>query len=71
MTEQEIIKVIRCGETSTVQFKQRFTSTKQIAEEFVAFANSKGGRLILGVEDKTGKILGLAYDEIQSASREM
>ena len=71
MTEQEILKVIRCGETSTVQFKQRFTSTKQIAEEFVAFANSKGGRLILGVEDKTGKILGLAYDEIQSASREL
>jgi len=71
MTEQEILKVIRCGETSTVQFKQRFTSTKQIAEEFVAFANSKGGRLILGVEDKTGKILGLSYDEIQSASREL
>jgi len=71
MTELEIIKVIRCGETSTVQFKQRFTSAKQIAEEFVAFANSKGGRLIFGVEDKTGKILGLAYDEIQSASREL
>lgn len=71
MTEQEIIKVIRCGETSTVQFKQRFTSAKQIAEEFVAFANSKGGRLIFGVEDKTGKIFGLSYDEIQSASREL
>lgn len=71
MTEQEIIKIIRCGETSTVQFKQRFTSAKQIAEEFVAFANSKGGRLIFGVEDKTGKILGLSYEEIQSASREL
>ena len=71
MTEQEIMKVIRCGETSTVQFKQRFTSAKQIAEEFVAFANSKGGRLIFGVEDKTGIILGLSYDEIQSASREL
>ncbi len=65
------MKVIRCGETSTVQFKQRFTSAKQIAEEFSAFANSKGGRLIFGVEDKTGKILGLSYDEIQTTSREL
>ena len=71
MTEQEIIKIIRCGETSTVQFKQRFTSAKQIAEEFVAFANSKGGSLIFGVEDKTGNILGLSYDEIQNISREL
>ena len=71
MTEQEIMKVIRCGETSTVQFKQRFTSAKQIAEEFVAFANSKGGRLIFGVEDNIGKILGLSYEDIQSASREL
>lgn len=71
MTEQEIIKIIRCGENSTVQFKQRFTSAKQIAEEFVAFANSKGGRLIFGVEDKTGNILGLSYDEIQNISREL
>ncbi len=71
MTEQEIIKMIRCGETSTVQFKQRFTSVKQIAEEFVAFANSKGGRLIFGVEDKTGEILGLPYEEIQTTSREL
>ena len=31
-----------CGETTKVQFKQAFTSQKEIAKEIIAFANSKG-----------------------------
>lgn len=71
MTEEELLKKIRCGETSRVQFKRQFSTPKQMAEEMVAFANSEGGDIIFGIEDKTGAITGLGYDEIQAASREL
>ena len=37
----------------------------------IAFANGRGGTILFGVKDKTGEILGLSYDEIQSTSREL
>lgn len=71
MTIEELRKKIRCGETSRVQFKQQFTTQKEIAADMVAFANCEGGELLFGVEDKTGMILGLDYDAIQQTSREL
>lgn len=65
------LTVIKCGETSTLQFKQAFAGQKPLASELIAFANSKGGTLLVGIEDKTGKIVGLTYDEIQIISREV
>lgn len=37
----------------------------------IAFANTKGGVILFGVEDKSGKLVGLSYDEIQVISREL
>ena len=71
MQATELKKIIQCGETSTVQFKERFSSQKQLAAEMIAFANSKGGIIILGVEDKTGAIKGLTYEEIQNTASEL
>ena len=71
MTDKELIDIARCGETTVVQFKQMFPGQKEIAKEMVAFANTRGGIIIFGLEDKTGKILGLSYDEIQCISREL
>ena len=71
MTADELREIIACGETSTVQFKLKFSTAKQIAEEMVAFANSKGGMMVFGVEDKTGQIIGLSYSEIQKLSNEV
>jgi predicted HTH transcriptional regulator len=63
---QEIIqKMIRLGETSTVQFKKEFDNQEKIAAEMIAFANAKGGMILFGVEDKTGAIIGLSYEELQ------
>lgn len=53
------------------QLKEAFTSQKEIAKEMIAFANSKGGVILFGVEDKSGKLVGLSYDEIQVISREL
>ena len=71
MTEQELIQICSLGETTTVQFKQEFTSQKQIAEEMIAFANSRGGIIVFGAEDKTGKLIGLSYEQVQKISREL
>lgn len=71
MTAEELREIIACGETSKVQFKLMFSTAKQIAEEMVAFANSKGGMIVFGVEDKTGQIIGLSYSEIQKLSNEV
>ena len=56
MTQEEIKDIALCGETSTVQFKQEFTSQKEIAKEMIAFANSHGGRIFFGIADKTGEL---------------
>ena len=54
MNKEQIIEIIRCGENSRVQFKEHFTTQKQMAEELAAMANAKGGMIIIGCKDKTG-----------------
>ena len=71
MTEDVFKDLCLCGETTKVQFKESFTSQKEIAKEMIAFANTKGGVILFGVEDKCGKLVGLSYDEIQVISREL
>ena len=41
MNREQIIEIIRCGENSHVQFKEHFTTQKQMAEELAAMANAK------------------------------
>ncbi|GBE40306.1 divergent AAA domain protein [bacterium BMS3Bbin09] len=42
--------LIKEGEGLTVEFKERYTP--RIDRDIVSFANSKGGRLLLGVDDR-------------------
>lgn len=55
MKSDKIEMLIREGEGLTIEFKERYTS--KIDRDIVAFANSKGGLLLLGVDDK-GKVVG-------------
>lgn len=71
MTEQELIELCSLGESTTVQYKLDFTTPKQVAEELVAFANTRGGIIVFGAEDKTGKLVGLTYEQVQYVSREL
>lgn len=53
---------IKEGEGPFIDFKQSITSLPKIARSIVAFANSRGGTIVVGVEDK-GHIVGVDIDE--------
>lgn len=66
MTADKIKDIIKCGETSTVQFKRLFKTAEDIANELVAFSNSRGGSIFVGIDDKTGEIVGLDFSQLQA-----
>ena len=61
----ELIERIENGEDSYTQFKEQAISAKNLAKEFVAFSNAKGGIIIFGIKDKTGEIVGLDSQQIE------
>lgn len=65
MSADELLKLTRGGETSRVQFKEDITNAVSIAREMVAFSNSKGGTILIGINDKTGEASGLSFQDIQ------
>lgn len=71
MNAQEIKQLCALGENSKVQFKLKLDNPSKMAAEIAAFANYRGGTILIGIEDKTGEIVGLTYDEIQETSRDI
>jgi len=69
MDALELLDLIQKGESSTVQFKVRINDAYKIGTEMVAFSNTKGGLLVIGIDDKTGDIKGLSFDELQSTNQ--
>ena len=60
MKPSDLQNIILQGETETVEFKQSFNKT--VIETLVAFSNTKGGKVLLGVKnDKT--IVGVSITE--------
>src|SRR6056297_1532864 len=57
-----IYDLIRQGENISLDFKHSITDSKKIARSLVAFANTEGGKLLIGVKDN-GKISGIRTDE--------
>ena len=60
----ELIELIGRGEDSRTQFKQTITNPESLAGDLVAFSNSKGGRIIIGVNDQ-GAVAGLSTADIR------
>ncbi|MFZ2633944.1 MAG: RNA-binding domain-containing protein [Desulfosalsimonadaceae bacterium] len=62
----ELIELISRGEDTRTQFKrsQDVTNAKSLAGEMAAFANCKGGRILIGVDD-AGSVIGLSPDDIR------
>lgn len=73
-TRSELLEKIRLGEDSFLELKEvRFAGNKirgptqtDLADELAAFANSAGGVLVLGVEDKSRQVVGIPLDRLDA-----
>ena len=52
MDKEELIEIIEKGEDSFTEFKEEKVHADDLAAEMVAFANTEGGRILLGISDK-------------------
>lgn len=51
MTLFELHEIIENGENGKVEFKRKFSTAEKIAKEMIAFANTKGGVILFGIDD--------------------
>ncbi len=56
----DLIETLRRSEGKTLEFKQDLSSPAGFKRTVVAFANTAGGVILIGVEDKTGNVRGVA-----------
>jgi predicted HTH transcriptional regulator len=61
-SETYIKKLIKEGENQHLDFKFEISDSRKIARTLVAFSNSDGGTLLIGVKDN-GKIAGVRSEE--------
>jgi ATP-dependent DNA helicase RecG len=54
-------KSIQNGEGKTIEFKVELPNSNTLAKTIIAFSNTGGGKLIIGVNDQ-GEIIGLEHD---------
>lgn len=51
MKYKELLDLIEEGENIQCEFKRKFSTPEKIAREMIAFANTKGGIVLFGVDD--------------------
>ena len=62
-SEENLENLIQGGESETLEFKRELPGKQDLAATITAFANTDGGRLLIGVTDKA-EITGCALDKI-------
>lgn len=73
-SKKELLDKIRLGESTFLEYKEarfagsRVSSPRQdsLANSLAAFANSRGGVFVFGVEDKTREIVGIPLDRLDT-----
>lgn len=65
MKARELLELVEEGENSTCEFKRKFSTPEKIARELIAFANTKGGYLIIGVDDDK-EIVGVESEKAEA-----
>ena len=73
----ELLRKIHIEENSLLELKTvRFRGSQvsdprhdELADELAAFANSHGGVLVLGVDDKTRDVIGISIDNLDTIER--
>ncbi len=62
MDLKQLLQLVKQGEGQYLEFKRKANFPEKIAREFIAFANSGGGVLLLGVDDDT-TVYGCKFPE--------
>ncbi len=62
MTVKELQLLVKEGEHTHLEFKRKVAHPEKIVREIVAFANTEGGTLLIGVNDD-GHLSGLKYPD--------
>lgn len=73
-SRDDLVRRIRLGEDSEMELKRVLLAGTTVtdprrsdfADELAAFANGRGGTLVLGVDDKTREILGLPFEHLDA-----
>jgi predicted HTH transcriptional regulator len=65
MKRKEILDLIEGGENLRCEFKRKFSSAEKIAREMIAFANTRGGVLLFGVDDNK-EIVGVDSEKSEA-----
>lgn len=64
----ELIENIHLGEDSPIEFKRQLPRRDSLADEIAAFANARGGVLLIGVDDQ-GDIVGLGQHYLDQTEK--
>ena len=65
MKKRELKELIEEGENLYCEFKRKFSSHEKIAKEMIAFANTKGGYLLFGIDDNKN-IIGVDSEKSET-----
>ena len=64
----ELIEKIHLGEDATIEFKRELPHRNSLADEIAAFANARGGVILIGVDDN-GEIIGIDRLKLDRAEK--
>ena len=64
----DLIQKIHLGEDSTIEFKRELPRRDALADEIAAFANARGGVILIGVDDY-GDVVGLHQQNLNQAEK--
>ena len=60
----KIKQLIQKGEGKRIEFKKTLPDGNNLAKSVIAFSNMAGGKIVIGIEDKTAKVIGISDDEV-------
>lgn len=65
MNRKDFFDLIEEGENLQIEFKRKFSTPEKIAREMIAFANTSGGYMLLGVDDNK-EIVGVESEKSEA-----
>ena len=65
----ELLEKIYLGEDATIEFKRALPHRNSLADEIAAFANARGGVMLIGVNDD-GEIIGVDRHTLDTAEKQ-